>query len=226
MALKLNDLVEVSRFLPGSGRVLAHPARVKEVNGQAITLTVLPPHELPVEAGSTVIIKKTEPERVLILEAVVSGFRVKPFTLLGTITATHEIEQRRSSPRFAISVDTRYRPIAAEGDWLPAMVWDLSETGICLISARKQAPGDRLVIDLPLQPTVSVAGVVRVCTVQSPAASTFALGIQLLNVGPTEHEAIVQFLVRQQIKKVRDAGSSLFKYVPRTPLRVVPGSRP
>jgi hypothetical protein len=226
MALKLNDLVEVSLLLPDLGRVQAYPARVKEVNGQAITLTILPPHQLPVEVGSAVIIKKMEPERVFIFEAVAKTIQAKPFTLTGIITKTYEQEQRRGSRRFTISVDTRYRQEADEAGWLSAMVWDLSEAGICLIGAKMHEPGDRLLIDLPLQPTVCVAGVVRVCTVHNPEANTFALGIQFANLTQNEQEAVFQFLVSHQIKKVRDTGSSLFNYIPRKPIRVVRGPRP
>jgi hypothetical protein len=196
------------------------------IQGRTVIVRLLPPSRPPIEVGSVVRVKKTANNQVSIFEsAVVETVDANASTVGITIFAQDERDERRSSPRSAISVNTRYGETVDETNWRPVTIWDLSEGGACLISAKKHEPGDQLFIDLPLTGTIRVTGVVRVCSIYDQEAKMFAIGIEFVNTGEDTHRAIRRFLLDHQMTKVRTAGSSLFKYIPHKPICMVRGPR-
>jgi c-di-GMP-binding flagellar brake protein YcgR len=169
-------------------------------------------------------IKKTAQGQVFIFEAVVSQIHSAPLTLDVAITTHSKRAQRRSSPRFPVYQEIRYRRAGNEEGWLPARIWDLSAEGICIISAQKHEPEDKIIIEFTAVQKIYLVGVVRVCTAHKTGADAFALGVQFANLGNEKQKAIGRFLLENQIEKVRTAGSLLYHYTPRKPI-IIPGRK-
>lgn len=211
MSLVPNDMVDFSVAASPSRRTPVFAANVKKIAGQVVTLLLLPPYCLSLEPGARISIKKDGTRRFEVFEATVKAFHPNTFTLTAVLTGYQQKDQRRAFIRYFVSLAARYSG-SDEQLSMPARVWDISEGGVCLMSSKEHVTGDTLTIKLPLRQTLRLPGMVQLCMPQSEDAAMYALGIQFFNCDK-DRVAIRQFLLDQQMKRVRAAGSSLYNNV-------------
>jgi c-di-GMP-binding flagellar brake protein YcgR len=221
MLLNAHDLVEV-RVASPSANEAGHTARVKEAGAQSLTLLLLPAQRSLASIGTRLTVRKADQDRIVSWDVVVEKVSEKPLALVAGILSSHEQEQRRSHARLAMHLKAKYLPAGPDAIWQSAEICDLSEGGARLLGPIRHEPGECVLLELLVGKTLlRTDGVVRHCTVQDGAAGTFVLGVEFVDLSQDDRGAIVRFLVDCRMKSVREAGSSLYNYIPRPPIRMV-----